>query len=110
VDLVEWERFGYRRDLSRAEIEQMSLREYLLRRQAHTREWMQTVRLETLPVLNAWTEDTVTMTDFFGYSASEMDADDRQALKALRYDVEQQSERDIDWTLVDQQLNPEADA
>ena len=60
VDLVEWERFCYRRDLSRWEIESMSLREYILRRQAHTRDNMQTVRLQTLPFVNTQTEDTIT--------------------------------------------------
>jgi hypothetical protein len=66
---------------------------------------MDTVRLQTLPLLNAWSEDTVTTEDFFGAASAEMSADDRQALKALRYDIEQTSERDIDWSLVDQQLS-----
>jgi len=82
----------------------MSLREYILRRQAHTRDHMDTVRLQTLPLLNAWSEETITAEDFFGAPSAEMSADDRQALKALRYDIEQSADRDIDWSLVDQQL------
>ena len=66
VDLVEWERFGYRQGLSRAEIEQMSLREYVLRRQALMRSHVETLRIQTLPIVNAWTEDPVTVEDFFG--------------------------------------------
>jgi hypothetical protein len=101
---VEWERFGYRRDLSRAEIEHMSLREYILRRQAHTRDYMQTLRLETLPILNAWSKEAITLQDFMRRRSTEMDGEDRQALKALRYDIEQHTDIVDDWTLIDEQL------
>jgi len=87
----------------------MGLREYILRRQAHTREQMDTIRLQTLPVLNAWAEDPITMEDFLGHSAHEMSGSEADAVKALRYDIEQNTDRDIDWTHVDQQL-AEADA
>lgn len=84
----------------------MSLREYILRRQAHTRDSMDTLKLETLPLLNAWTEDSITLRKFFDSTPGEMSDEDRQALKALRYDVEQQTDLVDDWSLVDQQLNP----
>lgn len=104
MDLVEWERFGYRQGLSRPEIEHMSLREYVLRRQAHIRDYMETIRLKTLPLLNAWTEEAITAEDFFDTEPAQMSEDDRQALKALRYDVEQQVDEIDDFSLVDEQL------
>lgn len=88
----------------------MSLREYILRRQAHTRDHMETLKLETLPLLNAWTEDSVTLKDFFDSSSAQMNEDDRQALKALRYDVEHSDAFDIeDFSLVDEQLSRDPD-
>lgn len=87
----------------------MSLREYILRRQAHTRGQMDTIRLQTLPILNAWSEDTITMDDFLGHSSADMSPNEMDAVKALRYDVEQSTDRDIDWSHVDAQLN-DADA
>jgi len=105
VDLNEWERFGYRQGLTRREVETMSLREYILRRQGHTRDRIETLRLETLPLVNAWTEDEITLSDFFGTTPQQMSDEDRQALKALRYDVEQSGAFDIDdFSLVDEQL------
>jgi len=110
VDLVEWERFCYRPgiSLSRPEVESMSLREYLLRRQAHTRDTMETVRLETLPILNAWAEDTVTMDDFFG-GAQAMTEQDKEELRAFADDVAEMEDEDgeplvDDWSLVGEQL------
>ena len=82
----------------------MSLREYILRRQAHTRGQMDTIRLQTLPVLNAWTEEPITMDDFLGRPSAEMTGSEADAVKALRYDIEQHADRDIDWTHVDNQL------
>jgi hypothetical protein len=82
----------------------MSLREYLLRRQAHTRDWMETVRLQTLPLLNAWSKDTITMDDFMGQVPEKLSEEKMDAVKALRYDVEQHTDHNIDWSHVDQQL------
>jgi len=83
----------------------MSLREYILRRQGQTRDRLDTLRLQTLPILNAWIEDTLTIEDFFDADPGGMSEDDRQALKALRYDVEQATDRDIDFGPVDEQLS-----
>jgi hypothetical protein len=82
----------------------MSLREYVLRRQASTRDTMKTVRLEVLPILNAWTESTVDLDDFFSSGPTPPKEKDIQSLKALRYDLEQSADRDIDFTPVDRQL------
>ena len=87
----------------------MSLREYILRRQAHTRDHMETIRLQTLPLLNAWSEEAITMKDFMGQPAKKLSDGEADAVKALRYDIDQNTDRDIDWTHVDEQLTP-ADA
>lgn len=81
----------------------MSLREYILRRQAHTRETMETVRLETLPLVNSWTEDTITLKDFYGGKKS-MDEEDIEALEALKNDVQENTDEEINFDPVDKRL------
>jgi hypothetical protein len=78
----------------------MSLREYILRRQATLRDTVQTIRIETLPVVNALSEDTVDVGDFFAGSASRTDRDEEE-LKAFRYEVSKQTDLVDDWSLVD---------
>jgi hypothetical protein len=78
----------------------MSLREYILRRQATLRDTVQTIRIETLPVVNALAEDTVDVGDFFAGSASRTDRDEEE-LKAFRYEVSKQTDLVDDWSLVD---------
>jgi len=80
----------------------MSLREYVLRRQARLRDTVETIRLETLPVVNALSEDTIEVADFFGEGRSSRDEEE---LKAFRYEVEARTDLVDDWGLVDPDLN-----
>lgn len=102
MDLVEWERFGYRKGLSRREVEQMTLREYILRRQGHMRDSLETLRLETLPIVNAWSNDEITARDFFGGAPKTQR--DEEKLKAFRYEVATKTDLIDDWSLVDPEL------
>jgi len=88
----------------------MSLREYVLRQQAHTRSNMETLRLETLPVVNAWVEDDVKVEDFFGNAATT--EQDREELREFTDDLkDSEFGKDLDWSLVDEQLNePETES
>lgn len=104
MDLVEWERFGYRQGLSRREIQQMSLREYVLRRQGQMRSTLETLRLETLPLVNCWSEDNITAHDFFDTSP-ERSARDEEKLKAFRYEIATETDLIDDWSLVDPELD-----
>lgn len=79
----------------------MSLREYVLRRQGQMRDTIETLRLETLPLLNAWSEDTITLQDFFGPRG--MSEEDKEELRSLRDRIDETGEID-DWSLVDEQL------
>jgi len=78
----------------------MSLREYILRRQATLRDTVETIRIKTVPVVNALTEDTVGVGDFFAQSASRTGRDEEE-LKAFRYEVSKQTDLVDDWSLVD---------
>jgi len=85
----------------------MSLREYILRSQAARRQDLDEIRYR-LPLLNAWTEETVTIEDFIGQARS-ASSGDREALVTLRHDAAQltgpQGEPLVtDWSLVDEQL------
>lgn len=104
VDVVEWERFGYREGLSRKEVETMSLREYLLRRQASLKDTIQTIRLETLPVVNALSEDRITVSDFFEQGGPQEPQDSEQ-VKAFRNTVAARTDLVDDWSLVDEDLD-----
>jgi len=99
VDLQEWERFGYQQGLTRPEIEAMSLGEYLLRRQARMKDAMETIRLETLPIVNCLSEDEVTVSDFFGEGSHS--TRDEEELKAFRHDVSQHTDLVDDWSLLE---------
>lgn len=79
----------------------MSLREYILRRQASMRDTIETIRLETLPVVNALSEDTITVDDFFGGAATGRDKDE---LKSFRNAIEARTDLVDDWSLVDEDL------
>lgn len=83
----------------------MSLREYILRRQARLRDTVETIKLETIPVLNALSGDTITVEDFFrgapGRSSDE--------LKAFRYEVEARTDLVDDWSLLDPDLADSTD-
>jgi len=81
----------------------MSLREYILRRQGHMRDTLETLRLETLPVVNAWSEDEITAKDFFGGTAKT--ERDEEKLKAFRYEVATETGLVDDWSLVDPELD-----
>jgi hypothetical protein len=85
----------------------MSLREYILRSQASRRKDLDEIRYR-LPLLNAWTEETVTLDDFIGQARSPSSGD-RESLVTLRHDAAQLTGPDgqplvTDWSLVDQQL------
>lgn len=86
------------------EIEQMSLREYVLRRQGHMRDSLETLRLETLPIVNAWTEDEITARDFFAGGSPRTERDEEK-LRAWRYDVATQTDLVDDWSLLDPDLD-----
>lgn len=79
----------------------MSLREYILRRQASMRDTIETIRLETLPIVNALSEDTLTVDDFFGAGSS---PSDQEELKSFRNAVEARTDLVDDWSLVDDEL------
>ena len=81
----------------------MSLREYILRQQAHTRDSMETTRLQTLPLLNVHSEDIITVKDFFGGTAGDMTEEEINSLEKLRNDVAK--DKDIDTDPVDKQLH-----
>jgi hypothetical protein len=79
----------------------MSLREYILRRQASMRDTLETIRLETLPVVNALSEDTITVSDFFETGSAKADPDE---LKSFRNAIEARTDLVDDWSLVDEDL------
>ena len=81
----------------------MSLREYILRRQATMRSTVETLRLETLPIVNTQTEDDVRASDFFG-GGPDRERDDEE-LKAFRYDVATKTDLVDDWSLLDPDLD-----
>lgn len=64
---------------------------------------METVRLETLPLVNSWTEDTITLKDFYGGKKS-MDEEDIEALEALKNDVQENTDEEINFDPVDKRL------
>jgi hypothetical protein len=82
----------------------MSLREYILRRQASLRDTVETIRVETLPVVNALAEDEIALADFFGGTAPRSQRDEEE-LKAFRWEVDQHTDIVDDWSLVDPDIN-----
>jgi len=82
----------------------MSLREYVLRRQASLRDTVETIQTQTLPVVNALSEDRITIGDFFQGGKSRAQRDEEE-LKAFRYEVDQKTDLVDDWSLVDPTLN-----
>lgn len=78
----------------------MSLREYILRRQATLRDTVETIRVETLPIANGLTEDPLDVGDFFAGGPSRTERDEEE-LKAFRYEVSKQTDIVDDWSLVD---------
>lgn len=81
----------------------MSLQEYILRRQGHMRDTLETLRLETLPIVNAWAEDEITARDFFNGGSKPTERDEEK-LKAFRYEIATETEIVDDWSLVDPDL------
>jgi hypothetical protein len=82
----------------------MSLREYILRRQASLRDTVETIRVETLPVVNALAEDEIALADFFVGTAPRAQRDEEE-LKAFRWEVDQHTDIVDDWSLVDPDIN-----
>jgi hypothetical protein len=71
---------------------------------------METLRLQTLPLVNAWVEDDVRVEDFFGVSARS--SQDTEELREFTDDLkDSEFGQDLDWSLVDEQLNePETES
>lgn len=82
----------------------MSLREYILRRQGHMRDTLETLRLETLPLVNAWSEEEVTAERFFDADPKATERDEEK-LKAFRYEIATETDIVDDWSLVDPELD-----
>lgn len=85
----------------------MSLREYVLRRQASLRDTVETIRTQTLPVVNALSEDRIEIGDFFRGGKTRAQRDEEE-LKAFRYEVDQKTDLVDDWSLVDPTLNEDS--
>jgi hypothetical protein len=68
------------------------------------RDTLETLRLETLPIVNAWAEDEITARDFFQASPERTDRDEEK-LKAFRYEIATETDIVDDWSLVDPELD-----
>lgn len=111
VDPVEWERRAYGWSLSRLSVRTMSLREYILRSQADLRQRIQEWQPALLIANSARLDDgdPLTLSDVFGTRSTSAAPKHSERLKSFVYDA-QKRRPDVDWSLVDQQLSPPAEA